>query len=415
MLRWFTTNLRTFLLAFALALAVWVTAVTAADPDETQVYPAPIPIEYVGQDPSLILVGNVPQEVEVTLRAPTSIWETFADGEASVRAVVDLSGLDAGTHSVEVQIQIDTRPVRIISVTPRTLDLILEPLVTRTLPVELEMTGTVATGFQLGDVTLDPPQAVISGPQSLVEQVTRLSATLDTTDVRQPIETALPLQVMDATGAVISGVTIHPDSVQVSLPVTQQSGYRDLAVKVVTVGRPASGYRPTSVSAFPAIVTVHSDNVTLVASLPGYVETMPLDLIGAKDDIETNLALDLPAGVTVVGDPTVLVQVGIAPIEGSITFSYRPVEIIGLETGLTAQVSPVTVDIILSGPLPVLDALFVSDVVIRVDLTSLAPGTYQLTPTVVITKQGVTVESILPGTVEVIITDPSAITPTPTP
>ena len=35
MLRWLTTNLRTFLLAFILALAVWVTAITASNPDQT--------------------------------------------------------------------------------------------------------------------------------------------------------------------------------------------------------------------------------------------------------------------------------------------------------------------------------------------------------------------------------------------
>jgi len=71
------------------------------------------------------------------------------------------------------------------------------------------------------------------------------------------------------------------------------------------------------------------------------------------------------------------------------------------------------VDVILSGPLPVLDSLFVSDVHIRVDLTNLAAGTYQLTPTWSIGKPGVTVESILPGTVEVVISDPNAPTPTP--
>lgn len=415
MLRWLTTNLRTFLLAFSLALAVWVTAVTAADPDETQVFPAPIQIEYIGQDPSLILVGVVPQEVEVTLRAPVSIWESLTSGNASVRAVVDLSGLGAGTHTVEVQLQLDARPVRVISISPRTFDLVLETLVTRSLPVELDLTGIAATGFQVGDVTLAPLEAVVSGPESLVNQVAHVRTALDITDARTTIDTVLALQVTDANGAVVSGVSIHPDSIHVSMPITQQSGYRDLAVRVVTVGSPAGGYRLTSVSAFPAIVTIYSENVALVASQPGYVETMPLNLSGAKDDIETNLALNLPAGVIVIGEPTVLVQVGIAPLEGSLKISYRPVEVVGLADGLTAQISPVTVDVILSGPLPVLDSLFVSDVRVRVDLTGLTTGTYQLTPVVVIAKEGVTVESILPGTVEVIIADPNAITPTPTP
>ena len=34
MIRWLATNLRTFMWAFAMALAVWLAAVSAADPDE---------------------------------------------------------------------------------------------------------------------------------------------------------------------------------------------------------------------------------------------------------------------------------------------------------------------------------------------------------------------------------------------
>ena len=44
------------------------------------------------------------------------------------RAVVDLTGLKAGSFSVQVQVQIPTRPVRIISVTPQAFSLVLEPL-----------------------------------------------------------------------------------------------------------------------------------------------------------------------------------------------------------------------------------------------------------------------------------------------
>jgi hypothetical protein len=44
----------------------------------------------------------------------------------------------------------------------------------------------------------------------------------------------------------------------------------------------------------------------------------------------------------------------------------------------------------------------------------LAVGTYQLSPTVTVADQGVTVQSILPGTVEVVITKATGITPTAT-
>ena len=54
MIRWLATNLRTFLWALVMALAVWVAAVSASDPDEVRPYPNPIQIETVGQDPGLV-------------------------------------------------------------------------------------------------------------------------------------------------------------------------------------------------------------------------------------------------------------------------------------------------------------------------------------------------------------------------
>jgi YbbR domain-containing protein len=142
---------------------------------------------------------------------------------------------------------------------------------------------------------------------------------------------------------------------------------------------------------------------------------MPLDLSGAVDNIETKLALNLPGGVTLIGDQTVSVQVEIVSIEGSLPVKYRTVEVVGLGAGLKYQLSPITVDILLSGPLSVLDSLSPSDVHVQVDLTGLTSGTYQLTPTVTIDKLGVTVQSILPGTVEVVITKVATPIPTRTP
>jgi YbbR domain-containing protein len=412
MFRWLISNLRTFLMAFVLALAVWVTAVTAANPDETQVLPNPVPIEYIGQDPGLILTSsNAPTQVEISLRAPHSVWQSLLNGEVPVRAIVDLTALASGTHTVLVHVQIDARPVRIISITPQTFDLSLEPQVTRTMRIRLALTGEPAIGYQVGDATLDPANVIISGAESLVSRVDHIQATIDLTDSRQNINTTVPIQVVDSSNTVIESVTVLPESVQVNLPIIQQGGYRDMAVKVMTVGNPASGYSLTSVAAFPPIITVYSANSEIIDSMPGYVETSSLDLSGAVMDIEKQLGIILPPGVTLIGEQSVLVKVGVAPIESSRTISYRPVEIIGLSTGLFAHLSPQTVDIILSGPLPVLESLSISDVKVEVDLTGLPGGTYQLTPRVSIVQQGVTVESILPGTVEVVIS--TAVTPTP--
>ncbi len=415
MLRWLTTNLRTFLLAFVLALAVWVTAVTSANPDLTQAYPNPIPIEFIGQDPGLVMTGTVQRQVQVTLRAPRSIWDMLLSGETAIHAVVDLTGLKAGTHPLQVQIQIDARPVRIVSVTPEKFDLSLEQLVTVSMPIELTYLGQPAIGYKAGDLVLNPAEAVISGPESFVAQVKHVSATLDLTGSRQSIETSLPIYAVDDSGSAVEGISIHPVNIQVSLPIIQQGGYRDLAVKVIITGKLASGYRLTNITASPLIVTVYSENLPLIESLPGYVETAPLDLNGASNNIGTRLALNVPEGVLLIGDQTVSVQIDIAPIEDSRPVAFRQVEVIGLTPGLKAQLSPTTVDVILAGPLPVLNSLQLTDVHVRVDLTGLTIGTYQLTPVVIVVQQGVTVQSILPGTVEVVIAKDTGPASTPTP
>jgi YbbR domain-containing protein len=415
MFRWLATNFRTFLLAFVLAVAVWVTAVTSANPDETQLFPRPIPIEFIGQDPGMILTsGAVPHQVEVTLRAPRSVWDSLIAGDATIRAVIDLTGLGPGTHLVNVQVQIGISPVLITSVTPRTFDLSLEPQVTRSLPIDLTLTGNPAIGFEVGTAALNPAEVVITGAESLVSKIDHIKAKLDLTNARQNITTSITLLVEDVYGNEVSGVAVLPDTVQVSLPIIQQGGYRDMAVKVMTVGNPASGYSLTSVASIPPIVTVYSANSAIIDSMPGYVETSSLDLSGAQADIQKQLGIILPPGVTLIGDQFVMVKVGIAPIESSLPLAYLPVEMVGLATGLQAHLSPITVDIILSGPLPVLDSLTPSsDVHVQVDLTGLLPGTYQLTPKVTLLQQNLIVESILPGTVEVVIAKKGAATPTP--
>lgn len=416
MLRWITTNLRTFLLAFILALAVWVTAVTANNPDVTQAYPNPIPIEFIGQDPGLVMTGTVPRQVQVSLRAPRSIWDaSLLSSGTSIRAVVDLAGLKAGTQAVQVQLQIATGPVRIISITPQRFNLSLEKLVTIALPVELALSGKPAIGYKAGDVVINPAKAIISGAESIVAQVKHVRASLDITNARQSIETTLPIHAVDESGSPVDGISINSSNIQVSLPIIQQGGYRDLAVKVIITGKLASGYRLKNITASPLIVTVFSEDLPLIESLPGYVETTPLDLSGASNNIETHLSLNLPAGVMLIGDQTVSVQIEIVPIEDSRQVSFRQVEVIGLGPGLQAQLSPTTLDVILAGPLPVLNSLQPSDVLVRIDLTGLNIGTYQLIPTVNVAGQGVTVQSILPGTVEVIITKGTGATLTPTP
>jgi YbbR domain-containing protein len=142
----------------------------------------------------------------------------------------------------------------------------------------------------------------------------------------------------------------------------------------------------------------------LINSLPGFVETQPVNLTGADDDLVVSVSLNLPPGVIVVGESTIRVSVIISPIEGSRTLTDIPVELVGNRPEYRYEVSPELVDVILSGPLPDLDALRMGDVRVVLDLTEYLPGIYQVPPQVQIEVSGILVESILPAVIEVEIT-----------
>lgn len=416
MFRWISQNYRTFLWAFALAIAVWISAVTSADPDETRTLPSAVPVQIIGQSPNLVLNSEIPKEVELTLRAPRSVWDLIEADPQTVRVILDLSGMSSGEHVLDLQIQVNVRPAQIVSVSPRTITLTLEPLVTQTLSVDSSLSGEVAIGYQVGDVSLEPVEVIVAGAQSQVQKVMRARVSVNLSGIRENFDQLLTVEVLDDKGQKVDGVTVSPETIRVVLPVSQQGGYRDVAVKVATIGRVASGYRLTDLTVFPPVVTIFSADPQLVGNLPGVVETQPLDLQNAQNDINTRLSINLPAGISIIGEQTVLIQAGVSPIESSVTLAGEKIEIIGLDNSLfTAQISPTTVDVIISGPLSLLDRLTRQDVRATVDLTGLTAGTYQIAPKVEILINDVIVESILPNTIEVVITLIHAPLASPTP
>jgi YbbR domain-containing protein len=411
MLKWIARNLGSFSLAFALALTVWILAVIAADPDETRAYPRTIPLEVTGQDPRLIITGTLPRQINLSLRAPQSIWAQFFANDGQVRAVIDLAGLAAGEHSVPVQVQVKLSPVRVVSLSPEKVDLTLEALASRSLPLEVTVNGQPAIGYQAGTVELNPKEVNVSGPESLIQQAVKAQVEIKIDGARAAIAADVPIRVLDDEGNILTGSTLTPEKASIQVPITQQGGYRDIAVKVVVRGQPVSGYRLTNISVYPPALTVFSGDPTLVNALPGFVETEPLNLNGTSQDIELRLSLNLPAGISVVGEQTVLVRVGIEAIEGSLSWTNMPVTVIGLLPASSAQAAPETVDIILTGPLPLLDKLTANDIRITLDVTDLPNGTYQIVPVVEILIADIEVQSIFPGTVEVVIKDATTATP----
>ena len=409
-LRWFGKNLGTLLMAFILSMVVWISAVIAADPNVENPLGRTITIDVRNLSPDLVIMNDIAGQVRLTINAPNSRWRTLNADPRSVIAWIDLNGLGAGEHRVEVEVQPAISPVRVVDIDPPEILVVLEPQVTRTEPVKLVVDGEPALGYSAGAPVIDPEEVVISGPATLVSRVFSIQTFLEIAGERQTIETSLVLRAVDEQGEDVPGVTLSPQSVNVTQPITLLGGYRNVIVRVDTQDTsPAPGYRLTNIVVTPPSVIVFSSDPGLVEALPGFIETQPLDLTGAEEDIETFLELKTPEGITVLNDQKVLVQVSISPIESNLRIAV-PVEIIGLTPGDKAVVSPDVVDVILSGPVPILDALKPGDIRVVIDVTGRTYDVYQLVPAVSHLPNRLQVDSILPASVEVTI----MLAPTPT-
>ena len=407
MVRWLLNNVGTLLLAALLALVVWASAVNAADPAEERTFADGTTIEYSGLSDGLVVLGTPPGDATVVVRAPRSILDQLATQEIHVLA--DLEGLSAGQHQIALTGSIDRQPARLLSIEPTTVILQIEALATRNVPVQVRTIGTPAVGYRLVPPLVSPNQVTASGPASAIDQVSQALAEISVTDQREDLDQSVHLIPLDSNGQTVENVQLSPDSAQVIASIERLGGYRDVAVKVVIEGEVEPGHALSRIVISPPVITVYSADASAVAVLPGFVETEPLILTGESANFERRLALDLPEGISLVGEQTVLLQVEIIAIQSSLTLTL-PLETQGLGTGLFAEASPDSVNVILSGPVSALAALQPEDVRVILDLLDLGLGTHQVIPQVVVLPSGIVTQTILPATIQVTISR----VPTPT-
>lgn len=402
MIRWLGKNISSLLLAFVFAFIVWVSAILAADPNEVQIYPRLVNIAVVGLDSQLIIVDDTSYQARITIRAPRSIWSKLNSNPELVKAWIDLAGVKEGNHAIPVKVQIAVNPTQVIKIEPDEINLTLEKLINKTYPVEVIVSGEPALGYRQGVSSISPTLVNVSGAESQVKKVSRVTAQLDVSSASESIKKNIPVEAVDANGDIVPDIEVSPSTVLVTQQISLLGGYRNVVVKVVTTGEVASGYWLTNISVSPPNVTVFSADPQLVDEIPGFVETKPVDLTGLSDDTDILATLDLPPDVSLAGEESVLIRLSIAALEGSLPVSL-PVQAIGLSPELFAQISPESVDVLISGPLPLINSLTSGGIRVSVDLTGMEPGTYQVVPKVDLLPSQLKVASINPQNLEVTI------------
>jgi YbbR domain-containing protein len=158
-------------LALALALVLWfvLSFERRETRSEKQVQAS---VTYMRGDDMVILDPR--QTVDLTLSGPRETINRVNPFDVSVQ--VDLRQAEAGVHEVSLSAENVSLPqgLRVDSIQPSSVDVTLDRLVSRLLPVEPDVRGEPAAGATRGDVEVVPPQVTIVGPESQLEDLTSL-------------------------------------------------------------------------------------------------------------------------------------------------------------------------------------------------------------------------------------------------
>lgn len=407
------SNLVWFLASLILAAWVWYIATAESDPIQQRRFRA-LPVQF-DIDEGYIVTNNPTTTASVTVVGQQSVIELLTNDDIVVR--VNLHGLGEGTHIVPLSATIN-RQNALADTQPTQISVTLERVVAIQKPIELRILEPPPTDFSYDDPPqLDIRQAEVRGAGSQVNRVDRLIAEIDLSDYRNPVELSANLTPIDVDGNVVSNVSLNPNSTNVSVNIFRRDDVRQVSVSPrILVSTLPRGYLLSSLSYEPQIIFVGGAPAQLDAIGDTFF-TEAIDLTNRTTSFEINVPIELPdSGLLILDSPNLVnVKVEIVPQTSVEQIDNIPIEIIGLDSGLTATSSPLTLSVVLNGPIAILDQIEPTNVKAVIDLAGLEAGNYAIEPEILINQGQTQVDSItlLPPSVEVIIRSNN--TPTTTP
>jgi YbbR domain-containing protein len=380
--------------------------------ENVQTFGAPIPIVPLRQPANAVIVGNLPSVSNIRYVAPTDVAGRLTrDG---FRASIDLASASPTSDNPFVTVRVDLAyadaRVRILDYSPQVISVRLDPLVQKTVPIQIDQ-GPVPSGLQVGEPVLSATSATVSGPDSIVRLVAAARARVLIQPSAINVDQSVPLVAVDALGNEVGPADLEPSEVHVSIEVGGLTTTKTVPVSPTVTGVPADGFEVASIEAVPLGATVAGDADALSALT--MVGTAPVAVTGASRDVTATVKLALPAGLNALTTDQIRVTVNVRPVSGSRTFGIG-IRLIGARPDRTYSLATESVTLTLGGTVAALDSVNAADVAATADVSGLAPGTHTVR-LVLRTPTRTSLLSLSPASVVVTIGRPPQPTPTPTP
>jgi YbbR domain-containing protein len=243
--------------------------------------------------PSGLMVANeIPDRVSFRLSGSKFFLRTLASSLDVIR--VDLTKAKAGPAFYRIEKDSLHLPigVRVLSISPSTINPVLEPLDRRTVPVDVVKKNEVPNGYRLVKLYAQPKNVRIKGPRTLVEKISEVrSDPVDLSDIPTALKWEIPLRTGHPN--VFFDEDVEPRIIAEVEPTG--SNFRVAGVPIRVVGTNASTLKPDKIALY-------------VNCPPNLIRTLTPDRVRAYVEVpETKsgtyvreVRVELPQGVKLV-------------------------------------------------------------------------------------------------------------------
>jgi YbbR domain-containing protein len=209
-----------------------------------------VPLAVRNLPPSLEIVGDLPESVEVRVRGSATQLSRLDTGD--VMAMLDLVTARTGSRLFHLRGDEVRVPdgIDVAQVMPPTISLSIEKSVRRLVPVVPATDGDPAPGFVVGRISAEPSTVLVVGPESHVREVA--SATTESIEIdgkSERVRDVVTVGVADSTVRLVE----QPQSATVVVEILPAPIAREVAGVPVRSRNLSRGLSPSVV---PAVVRV---------------------------------------------------------------------------------------------------------------------------------------------------------------
>jgi YbbR domain-containing protein len=350
-----------------LAFGLWAFVVNTGF--RQAILPETIPVTPRDVAQNLAIASSLPS-VEIEVYAPTASFQRLKP--ADIQAFVNLAGLSAGEHTLEIKVFADDPNVRILHIEPSLTTIVLEKKVTEEFEVKLETEGDLGQGYVADKAESTPESVEVSGAASVINSIDQVVVRLPLNGETSTVEKTLTPLALDKDRNVVSGITFDPQQIEVRLPVIQAEDAKKVGIEVSTEGEPADGFFIGTISSDPSSATAQGSSKALAEITT--LKTESIDVSGATTTIERTVKLVLPPNIR--AEPS-QIKVTIEIRAGTLSEDVSlPPEVVNVGPGLASTVSPANVAITISGPADRVRTALDAGLHLRIDASGRGEGEF---------------------------------------